>query len=98
MKKELKPCPFCGGNAYIETFNGYTYNSQAYCKREPKPSKGPYYSISRLYSYIICCSKCDIKTKPFETIVKQSSDGDIEITNGRDEAIKYWNSRKKENK
>ena len=24
MSEELKPCPFCGGEPYLQEFNGYT--------------------------------------------------------------------------
>ena len=59
MNKELKPCPFCGGQAIMRKTDSLgRYDSDLWTE-----STGGV----KIDHYIIRCVKCGIHTKPYKT-------------------------------
>lgn len=75
---ELKPCPFCGGEAtLIQKTSGY--------KTYPVVIKN---------AFVAGCESCNIYTPAFESEIYQTTDGEVHINStGAEKAIETWNRR-----
>ena len=76
--KNLKSCPFCGGEArLIQKLHGSQNN----------PTR-----ITN--SYVVGCEKCRIYTEYYQSDIWQGADGVVNIdANGAIDAIEAWNRR-----
>lgn len=76
--ENLKPCPFCGGEAVIiQVTRGICH--------DPTEIKNRYKAG---------CKKCNIFSGYYESSIWQGEDGEVHIdANGADDAIEAWNRR-----
>lgn len=81
-KIELKPCPFCGGQAILSKMTGgYTLNP-----------------VTITNTYYAGCGQCHIFTKNYASKIWQDEYGVVQIeVNGAMDAIDAWNRRDGEN-
>lgn len=76
--ENLKPCPFCGGEAVVIQVTSWICNDPA--------------EIKNLYK--AGCAKCEIFTGSYKSSIWQGKDGEIHVdANGADDAIVAWNRR-----
>ena len=78
---ELKPCPFCGGEAKL-------------IQKTQGLGNSPMRIINQ---YVAGCEKCQVYTKYYQSDIWQGKDGMVHIdANGAIDAIEAWNRRAKD--
>ena len=78
MRIEIKPCPFCGGEATVsKVTNGFMHDPATITN-----------------AYRVRCEQCGITTKAYESKIWQDNCGVVQIeANGAMDAIDAWNRR-----
>lgn len=86
---ELKPCPFCGGEALI-----WQVNEKLKSVRIPDGKGGVDYAKGLSYTWRVICKRCSASGSNYEDCIFREKSGRIVMTkDGLGKAIEAWNRR-----
>lgn len=86
---ELKPCPFCGGEALI-----WQVNEELKSLHIPDGKGGTDWTKGISYTWRVICKRCAASGSGYEDCIFRKKSGRIVMAkDGRENAIKAWNRR-----